>query len=173
MVWVPVVWDSRTPKNPNPFHFRGSNRNPNHRAPNQQLTTSCHQLKSGCLLKNIPPNRKGGKLPRNRLFFSWGVSRALEKFIQRSPPKVQKNPAGFNGFPFVEISQNVRLLRLPAHGWFEPSESIDLWTYLKGSKCFIKRFTNSLPQTSIYLSIYLTIYLSIDLSIHPSIYLSN
>ena len=30
-----VVWIPRdTPKNPNPFHFRGSLRNPNHRAPN-------------------------------------------------------------------------------------------------------------------------------------------
>ena len=36
-----VVWDSNPgtgPKNPNPFHFRGSFRNPNHRAPNQYFT---------------------------------------------------------------------------------------------------------------------------------------
>ena len=29
-----------TPKNPNPFHFRGSNRTPKHRAPNRQLPIS-------------------------------------------------------------------------------------------------------------------------------------
>ena len=38
LVWGPVVWDSRgTMKSNNPFHFRGFNRNPNHRDPKHQL----------------------------------------------------------------------------------------------------------------------------------------
>ena len=38
LVWGPVVWDSRgTMKSNNSFHFRGFNRNPNHRDPKHQL----------------------------------------------------------------------------------------------------------------------------------------
>ena len=46
VVWGSVVWDSdrSTLKESNPFHFRGSNRNPNHLAPNHQLTISWQYL---------------------------------------------------------------------------------------------------------------------------------
>ena len=44
--WFGARWigDLRVPLSNNPFHFRGSNRNPNHRAPNQQGTISWPNL---------------------------------------------------------------------------------------------------------------------------------
>ena len=72
--WL-VVWDSRgTPVSNNPFHFRGSNRNPNHRDPNQQLTISWKVLKSDgtwktkttCFFKGYDPWFEG-----LNIHFSW------------------------------------------------------------------------------------------------------
>ena len=51
--WIGVL---RVPLSNNPFHFRGSNRNPNHRAPNQQGTISWSNLSTNnyILPKTMP-----------------------------------------------------------------------------------------------------------------------
>ena len=58
--WFGLVWDSRdVPKHPNPFHFRGSVRNPNHRAPNHQLAISGWWCSTICAINSTNPFKVG------------------------------------------------------------------------------------------------------------------
>ena len=85
--WL-VVWDPQIRVSPSssPFHFRGSNRNPNHRAPNHQLTITwlishhgnteiprCRRRKNNNLARYQSLNTPRDKSAKFAKSFNWKI----------------------------------------------------------------------------------------------------